>query len=91
MEDSSPLWDVMMATIPEEEIARLRAQPLGQINEGNNYIAQWPDISPIPEHNILCSYNNTRPSEKEILEWIDRALLLAESESFQNPATETAD
>lgn len=32
----------------------------------------------------VASFNNTRMSEQEILDWIDRALIIAESESYQD-------
>lgn len=73
----SDLYRVLDRAIGDEGLSELGNYSPGQkINGGT--MRCMDDLQ-----NRIASFNNTRPSEQEILEWIDRAIILAESESYQ--------
>lgn len=63
--------------IPPEAIQELCRLPY-EVNGNNNYISGWnPERIDGDWISVVSSYNNTRESEQEIIEWFERAKLLA--------------
>lgn len=63
--------------IPPEAIQELCRLPY-EVNGGNNYISgRNPEQIDADQISVVTSYNNTRESEQEIIEWFERAKLLA--------------
>jgi hypothetical protein len=77
MADYNRVLRLLSDAIPEAEMEALhrRAQTSTNSCYTENGGLYYDDI--VDTRSRVASWNNTRPSEKEIIEWFERALLLA--------------
>lgn len=72
----SELLSALYRAIPREDLVVLNRGDK-MINGGFNYISRYFWNDPHIEVSAVASYNNTRKDEQEIIDWFERAKLLA--------------